>query len=63
MPRYTFDPTKVRLIPEYPADEMRAIWGQVQIELLTEFPDLPAKYRRTVALRRYQERLTRPDPR
>lgn len=60
MARHNYDPTKVRLFPEYPAKQLQAVWERVVMEILDEFPRLSAVQRGSIALRRLQEGLTSP---
>ena len=60
MLRRNIDLTKVRLFPEYPAEQVQAVWDNVVLRLLDEFPELSAAQRGATALRRFQERLAHP---
>jgi hypothetical protein len=59
MPRRTFDPTKVRAFPpELPAKQLQPVWDAVALEVLNENPGLTTGQLVSIAIRRFQERLT-----
>jgi hypothetical protein len=60
MPRRNIDLTKVRAFPEFPAKQLQPVWDAVALEVLNENPGLTAAQLGSIALRRFQERLTRP---
>jgi len=52
---YNPDLTKVRLFPEFPADEMKTLVGEACERLASDSPRLSSAQRRAVVLRRFQE--------
>lgn len=63
MARYDADLTKVRLFPNFPADELKVLWEKAIGNTIAEFPTLTANQRNAVVLRRIQEHCGRPQDR
>jgi len=55
MPHMNFDPTKVRIFPEYPEEELRRLWEVAADRQFSQNPELTAQQRKAVILRRFQE--------